>query len=1388
MQVLSANANNSAAASLASVLDSRIGKFYYEPEAGQTFEVWYKRYSNFFLEEGKSLDDSAKVRLLVGKIGECEYATFSNAVLPSTPDQLKFKDAVSKLKDLFGDKRSLFVRRYECFKIQQQQGQDISSYVASVNASCENADLTLTKEALKCLIMVVGLRDEYHDLRQKCLQLLEDARRRNDNFTLEKLGEECRAYMLIRESAHSLSNANPSQQSINAIQSKPRIWREKPKKKSPRKIGGTQSKETHPSSTCYCCGKQGHWRKDCRFKDATCKRCYKKGHLVDNCRSKTRADDRNTRRINTVSTYCLAMEAKNPDWFLVKLEINGVDVEMKLDTASQITLVTTRTWKKLGCPELQMADLQVKNCNDIAFDIQGKFECSVQFNGAQRKTLTAYTCNSVAHDLLGIPWICELQILAQEMLETFQRSTAKISVVKENKIVITDANELKESLQSMFPSVFDLKLGLCTKLKAQLHLKADARPIFCKARPVPFGALEAINEELDRLLTIGAIKPVEFSQWAAPILAVKKKSGKTRVCIDFSTGLNNALELNRHPLPRPDDIYASLNGAKHFSQLDLRDAYLQIELDEKSKGLCGINTHRGLMQCQRLPFGVKSAPSIFQHVMDQMLSGIPGTYCYLDDLIIASPSIEKHAQTIQKLFAKIQEYGFKIQAEKCHFLQSEIKFLGHLISAEGIKPDPARSEAIRKMPAPHDVSSLRSFLGALNYYGRFIRSMCDLRAPLDELLRKDVIWEWTEKQQSAFEKAKEILVSPLLLTHYDPSLPIIVAADASKDGIGIVLSHKFPNGTEKAVEHGAVTFTPAQRNYSQIEKEALALVFAVQKFHRMIYGRHFTLLTDHKPLLAIFGSKTGIPIYSASRLQRWAIILSNYNFDIKYVKTTAFGKADVLSRLIANYPRPEEDILIANISADTECFVNKVFGTVTNDLPISANEIANETENDLILQKLLMKIRGNWEVCKDTDLLPYFPKRREISEIKGCLIYGQRTIIPEKLRSKMLKTLHFAHPGIVKMKLLAKEHVYWPKMNSDIERLVKECQNCQETAKVPIKAKLAPWKITEEVFQRVHMDFAGPCMDGYTYLLLVDSYSKWPEVFRMTNISAKATVDTLRTVIHRLGIPKELVSDNGTQFRSTELAKFCKEYDIKHTFTPPFHPQSNGQVERFVDTFKRGMKKAKEDKFWCEKMLLAYRSTPHTALNGCSPDQLFLGRRLRTKISLVHPEGLKLKKTKFSKSERIEYTQKMASQFDKKHGTKNIEFSNGEAIYALNYRFGKTHWLPGEIISKVKNSPTYRVSIPSIGRNVHRHTNQLRKRLQVIETEVMAHEDEQVQRQARTPAQKSPAQENNSETRRHQIERDQNVQKTPRRYPNRDRRQVHHLDMDPRKKRYEKGD
>nr|CAD2158036.1 unnamed protein product [Meloidogyne enterolobii]CAD2205428.1 unnamed protein product [Meloidogyne enterolobii] len=973
---------------------------------------------------------------------------------------------------------------------------------------------------------------------------------------------------------------------------------------------------------------------------------------------------------------------------------------------------------------------------------------------------------------MGIPWIKDLEVIPKEIMKPCHLQSISAN------LPITDKNSLINSLQTNFSDVFGKELGHVKKFKAHLYLKQGATPTFCKARPVPYGALPAVNAELDRLVEIGAIKPINFSHWAAPVLAVKKKNGKTRICIDFSTGLNNALELNRHPLPRPEDIYMALNGAKLFSRLDLRDAYLQMELDEESKKLCAINTHRGLFQCQRLPFGVKSAPSIFQHLIDQLISGISGVFGYLDDIVIASKTFKDHTKTLKLLLKRIQDYGLKLQLEKCDFLQERLLFLGHVVSPEGIKPDPGRSEAIRNMPAPHDKSTLRSFLGALTYYGRFIKKMREIRSPLDELLKKDIEWKWTETHQKAFERAKEIMLSDLLLTHYDPKLPIIVAADASKDGIGATISHVFPDKTEKVIEHASCTLTAAQRNYSQIEKEALALVFAVQKFHRMLYGRKFTLQTDHKPLVAIFGSKNGIPINSASRLQRWALILTNYDFDIQYINTKSFGQADVLSRLIDEYPRPTEDILIANISTDTECYINSIFNSVLEPLPVMANEIAEETDKDPVLSAVKKCIDQGWpRKNEDQQLAAFYPKRDAISEIEGCLIYGQRMIIPKSLQSRILKTLHIAHPGIVRMKAIAKEHVYWPGIGKEIEKLVHQCEQCQGASKNPAKTLLTPWLAPNEVFERVHVDFAGPCSDGYTYLLFVDAFSKWPEVCKMHPITAKDTVEVLQSIVYRLGIPKEIVSDNGRQFRSHEFATFCKEFGIKHTFTPPYHPMSNGQVERFVDTFKRSMKKCGQKKNWIEETLLAYRTT-HASLNGHSPDELFLGRHMRTKINLVHPEEQRISsnidKEKFKKFQQA-HQQKMTKQFNTKHGSKLSKFRPGEPVYLLNYRLNKTEWLNGTIIEQVKNSPTYRVKVPAIGRDVHRHVNQLRKRHPI---EMDTPKDVGTTPDRRTPT-RTPEQIRQISPR---PESPKNL--SPKGRPQRNRRPINRLDPDPDKKRY----
>lgn len=234
----------------------------------------------------------------------------------------------------------------------------------------------------------------------------------------------------------------------------------------------------------------------------------------------------------------------------------------------------------------------------------------------------------------------------------------------------------------------------------------------------------------------------------------------------------------------------------------------------------------------------------------------------------------------------------------------QVKYLGQLLDSEGIRPDPDKVKAIVNMPPTHDIPSLRSYLGAINYYGKYIREMRKLRQPLDDLLKKESSFQWTDKCQRSFDRFKEVLQSPLFLTHYNPRLEIVVSADASNVGIGARIAHRFPDGTEKAIYHASRKLTPAESRYSQIEKEALGLVYAVTKFHRMIYGRRFILQTDHKPLLAIFGSKRGIPLYTANRLQRWALTMLLYDFRIEHISTDNFGHADILSRLINSHIKP----------------------------------------------------------------------------------------------------------------------------------------------------------------------------------------------------------------------------------------------------------------------------------------------------------------------------------------------------------------------------------------------------------------------------------------------------------------------------------------------------
>ncbi|XP_055616766.1 uncharacterized protein K02A2.6-like [Toxorhynchites rutilus septentrionalis] len=374
------------------------------------------------------------------------------------------------------------------------------------------------------------------------------------------------------------------------------------------------------------------------------------------------------------------------------------------------------------------------------------------------------------------------------------------------------------SLQKAYPKLFSNTLGLCNKAKVELVLKESCRPVFRPRRPVSYAMLPTVDEELDRLERLNIISPVNYSEWAAPIVVVRKANGSIRICGDYSTGLNERLQSHQYPLPLPQDIFSKLTGCIVFSTIDLSDAFLQMEVDESSRRMLTINTHRGLYEYNRLPPGVKAAPGAFQQIIDTMLGGLSDTSGYLDDVIVGGKNAEEHQRNLHAVLQRIQEYGFTIRPEKCSFAKPQIRYLGFLLDRHGIRPDPAKIAAIMNMAPPQDLTGVRSFLGAINYYGKFVPSMRTIRYPLDELLKSSTSFIWTPECQQTFDKFKEILSSELLLTHYNPEQEIIVSADASSVGVGATISHKFPDGKVKVIQHASRALNAAEQRYSQPDR------------------------------------------------------------------------------------------------------------------------------------------------------------------------------------------------------------------------------------------------------------------------------------------------------------------------------------------------------------------------------------------------------------------------------------------------------------------------------------------------------------------------------------------------------------------------------------------
>ena len=446
----------------------------------------------------------------------------------------------------------------------------------------------------------------------------------------------------------------------------------------------------------------------------------------------------------------------------------------------------------------------------------------------------------------------------------------------------------------------------------------------------------------------------------------------------FSVTVNKAAKADQYPLPRVEDLLSRLTGGKVFSKCDLKSAYNQLVLETESRQFLTLNTHRGLLRPTRLSFGYSAAPSLFQRTIETLLAGIEGVGVFLDDVVITGRDMQAHNRALREVLRRFSDAGLRVNRNKCCFGVPSVQYLGFKISERGVETIDDKVSAIRNASEPQNVSQLRSWLGLINYYGKLLPSLASVLSPLYRLLRREVQWAWSETEKRAFQSAKDLLLKPAVLAHFDPSLPVVLACDASPVGLGCILSQVHSDG-ERPVAFYSRSLNSTEARYSQTDREGLAVVSGVKKFNYCLAGRPFVIRTDHKPLLGLIGEQKSLPVMASPRVMRWAMLLAGYDYRLQHVAGSKIPHCDALSRLplqcqASKAPCPVE-------------FINLL--EFLNSSPVTADQIRKWTARDSTLSRVYEFVQNGWpEFDRDLheDFRPYRARIEELGLQDGCVM------------------------------------------------------------------------------------------------------------------------------------------------------------------------------------------------------------------------------------------------------------------------------------------------------------------------------------------------------------------------------------------------------------------
>ena len=838
-------------------------------------------------------------------------------------------------------------------------------------------------------------------------------------------------------------------------------------------------------------------------------------------------------------------------------------------------------------------------------------------------------------------------------------------IAEECNLLNKNEKEKLFNLLNKYSHLFDGTLGSWKTDPVELELKdSESKPYHSRPYPVPHSQEQKLRDEVKRLVQYGVLRKVNRSEWGCPMFTIVKPDGSLRSLADLRE-LNKRIKRKPFPLPKINDLLQKLEGFQYATSLDLNMGYYHIELTPNSSRLCTIVLPWGKYEYLRLPMGLCNSPDIFQEKMSELMVGLEFARAYIDDLLVVSKgSFDTHMIHLEKVLTRLAEAGLKINASKSHFCCDELEYLGYLINREGVRPTMKKVEAIKKIATPTTRKQLRSFIGMVNYYRDMWPKRSHLLAPLSALTSSKVKWKWTDECQLAFEQMKEMIARETLLTYPDFNKPFEIHTDASQVQLGACISQDG-----KPVAFYSRKLNPAQTRYTTTERELLSIVETLKEFRNILLGQQIIVHTDHENLT--------YKNFNSDRVMRWRLFIEEYSPDLRYIKGENNVVADALSRLpqeLAKLPKDETPLDDSKEAfyATMDCYAKDKAPSFDNH-PVSYAKLDEAQQADPTIKKELKKDNCKYQI-KDF---------HGGGKIRSLVCYKEKIVVPTKLQKHVIDWYHttLCHPGINRTEESIAQHLFWPKMRSQITNYVQACPTCQRTKRKVKKYGWLPPKEAEATpWDKMCIDLIGPYKirrKGKKPLIcrcvtMIDPATGWFEIHQYDD-KRSITVANIaeQEWFARYPWPTQVTYDRGSEFIGKDFQKMIRnDYGIKGKPITVRNPQANAIVERvhqvignIIRTFELEHNYLDDDDPWkgiLSATAFAVRSTFHTTLQN-SPGQLVFGRDMIFNIQhTANWEYIKQRKqqiieknNKRENAGRIEHNYKVGDKVLLKRGNEN---------------------------------------------------------------------------------------------------------------------------------------